>query len=213
MEALMSKALLLASTFVTCSLVPANAQDIGAACPPAGTVVTAHNTLGAYAITYMGSDPADKTVCVSSREGAGAGPNNGVKLRQIYNWQDITNYVISPDAQQKVRSAFQALTSGRSHEVGYERWESKAGRQAYSWRNSYDWKRIGKATVTIDGRRINADKFQLEIKTTSGGNVDMIWDYIYDPQDHIFLGGHATILSGSTAYTIRDYEVTFIKRP
>jgi hypothetical protein len=154
---------------------PSKCPRYRAPCPQAGTIVAAHDTIGAYTVTYIGSDPTDNTICINPREGAGASPNKGVKLHQIFNWQDITNYAILRDAQQKVRSALQALLSGRSDEVSYAQWESRAGRQAYSWRNNYDWKRIGKAAVTIDGRQINADKFRVEFKTTSGGNTDMMW--------------------------------------
>jgi hypothetical protein len=91
---------------------PAGAQAI-AACPSAGTIVKAWDSLGDYVRDFYGADPTDSSICLSITKRLGDSVTPGTEARSLYRWFNLsTRTTYAPDQLNIVRDALAAVLNG-----------------------------------------------------------------------------------------------------
>jgi hypothetical protein len=188
------------------SVPQASAQGI-AACPRAGTIIKARNSLGDYTATLRGADPSDSSVCVSVAEGPGAGINYGKEVRRIYGWFDLT---LAPDQQKLARDSLAAVLNGTKPETTFDLTMGLAGKNNI-WTLTHTLARTGQAPLTIDGRSVNTIALYDSVKGGANSPYDGDWSLWYDPVAHLFVKGHLDLRRGNSQ--VRNFEVTSITSP
>jgi hypothetical protein len=174
---------------------PASAQAI-AACPLAGTIVKARDSLGDYVTTFRGADPADSSICLRITERLGAA-NSGKEERTIYGWFNLSGRsAFASDQRQIARDALATVLNGTKTETTFYLTTSRRGTNVIGT-STNTLMRTGQAILTVGERAVNVITLRLSSNGTTNslysvGYYDIDWDLWYDPSSHLFVKGHVT---------------------
>ena len=113
---------------------------------------------------------------------------SGKENRTIYGWYSLTTLNRSASEQQKIRESLGAVLSGQRDQVTFETTTSRPG-TSNVWTNQVTWQRMGEATLTIDGRRVNTIMLRNTDNGGANSNYEGVWDLWYDPLLHIWVKG------------------------
>jgi len=133
----------------------------------------------------------------------------GKLRRQIYGWYDLTTFKWL-EGEDLAKAGLRDLLSGKKDAVAISYTLSRPG-QSWVSSSTDNWKRTGKATLTIEGRAVEVVTLQNDAAGTAGSNFASHYDLWYDPASHLFVKAHQVATGGDAKSN--DSEVTSLLVP